>query len=129
MAETGTSAGFNRPSLVAVLYLLTYFVGITALVGVILAYIWRAEPEGEWEASHWRYLITTFWMALGGAVLLALGVAGLVCGLPENAALPGGLALAAAALALAILLLVRCVRSLANAQARKPMPRPGSWLA
>lgn len=129
MTETGGTAGFNRPSLVAVLYLLTYFVGITALVGVILAYVWRAEPEGEWEVSHWRYLITTFWIALGGVALLAAGLAGLIWGLPEQFALPAGLALAAAAVGLAVLLLVRCVRSLANAQSRKPMPRPGTLWA
>ena len=41
MAEQSGGVQFNRPSLVAVLYLMTYFTGLTALVGVILAYMWR----------------------------------------------------------------------------------------
>ncbi len=134
MSELSGGVRFNRPSLVAVLYLLTWFTGLTALVGVILAYIWRKEPEAEWENSHWPYLINTFWMALAGAVagLVALGVISSLGELdfekfnhPTSLVLVVGVLLA---VALATVLLVRCIRVLVNAQAQRPMSKPGTLL-
>ena len=104
---------FNHPTIVSLLYLAGFITGISVIVGVVLAYIWKGEPHAEWEASHFRYLIRTFWIGLIGSIvsgILFIVVIGLLL-------LP----------AVMILVIVRCVLSLLNAQKRAPMPNPESW--
>ena len=53
--------------------------GIVGIVALILAYVKRAETAGTWLASHYRWLIRTFWFSLlwgvvGGIVLVVLGI-------------------------------------------------------
>lgn len=104
----------NRPTIVSLLYLSSFVFGVTAIVGVVLAYVWKGEPHEEWQSSHFRYLIRTFWLGLiGGFVGLLLVIV-----------LIGFLIL----LAVAVLVIVRCVLSLVNAQKRAPMPDPETWL-
>ena len=40
---------FNRPTIVNLLYLASPLLGVTAIVGVVLAYVWRGEPHEEWQ--------------------------------------------------------------------------------
>jgi uncharacterized membrane protein len=89
--------------------------GVTAIVGVVLAYVWKGETHEPWETSHYDYLIRTFWIGLIGAVVSVLLMIVLV----------GFLLL----VAVGVLVIVRCVLSLANAQKRVPMPNPETWLA
>src|SRR3546814_3246727 len=53
---TSTNASFdlNRPTIVALLYLASFLTGITALIGLVLAYVWKNEPHEPWEPSHYR---------------------------------------------------------------------------
>lgn len=106
---------FNRPTVISLLYLCSFFTGITALVGVVLAYVWRGEILEPWETSHYRYLIRTFWLGLLGGIL----------GMILTIVLIGFLILPA----VVVLVVVRCVLSLVNAQKHQPMPNPYSWLA
>lgn len=59
-----------------------YFVGITAVVGVIIAHIKIGEARGTWLESHFRWQIRTFWYSLlwgiVGVVLLAVMIGYLV---------------------------------------------------
>jgi uncharacterized membrane protein len=48
---------------VYVLYLVSYFTGITALVGVIIAFI-QVDSADPILASHYRFQIRTFWIGL-----------------------------------------------------------------
>jgi uncharacterized membrane protein len=105
----------NRPTIVGLLYLAGFLVGITGLIGVILAFVWKGEPHEEWEASHYQYLINTFWIGLAGSVV----------GVVLMIVLVGFLVL----MAVAALVIVRSVFSLIRAQKREPMPNPGTWLA
>ena len=58
-AQTGVT--FQRPAIVAGLYLATLILGLSVFVGLILAYVWRGENDGEpWEESHFTYLIRQF---------------------------------------------------------------------
>lgn len=73
---------------VYVLQALSYFVGITAIIGVIISYIKRGDAAGTWLASHFRWQIRTFWFGLlwaviglllmwvfvGGVILIACGI-------------------------------------------------------
>ncbi len=116
-AQAGPAGGFdfNQPTIVSLLYLSSFALGVTALVGVVLAYVWKDQPHAEWEVSHYRYLIRTFWIALiGSAVsfLLLIILVGFLLWI-----------------AVAVLVVVRCVLSLINAQKHEPMPNPDTWLA
>lgn len=113
--NTGPNSGFdlNNPTIISLLYLASFVTGITAIVGVVLAFVWRGEPKAAWESSHYEYLINTFWIGLIGSVIgfvLIFVIIGLLI-------LP----------AVAVLVIVRSVLSLINAQKHQPMPNPGSW--
>ncbi len=51
------------------LYALSLVNGITALVGVIMAYLKRDEMAGTVYQSHAQYLIKTFWYTLLGMLI------------------------------------------------------------
>jgi len=46
-----------------------FFVGITYLAAVVLAYVKRDDAAGTWLASHYRWQIRTFWYSLLWAVV------------------------------------------------------------
>jgi uncharacterized membrane protein len=65
--------------------LIAPFFGVLGIVAVIIAYVRRAEAAGTWLASHYRWLIRTFWFSLlwavvGGLVLVTLGL--ILIGIP-----------------------------------------------
>ena len=65
--------------------LIAPFFGVLGIVAVIIAYVRRAEVAGTWLASHYRWLIRTFWFSLlwamvGGLVLVTLGL--ILIGIP-----------------------------------------------
>ncbi|MBW8755196.1 MAG: hypothetical protein JF595_13790 [Sphingomonadales bacterium] len=98
--------------MISLLYLSSAVLGVTAIVGLVLAYVWKGEAHAEWESSHYQYLIRTFWIGLIGAVVSVLLMIVLI----------GVLLL----VAVGVLVLVRCVLSLVNAQKQLPMPNPES---
>jgi uncharacterized membrane protein len=111
----GSGFDFNRPTIISLLYISSTVLGITGLVGIVLAYVWKGEPHADWEASHYQYLINTFW----------IGLVGTVAGFILLIVLIGFIVL----LAVFVLVVVRCVLSLINAQKQMPMPNPGTLLA
>ncbi|SRR5579885_174323 len=60
--------------LVYALYLAAFVNGITALIGVILAYVKRGEARGTIYESHFTNAIETFWITLGLCILGALTI-------------------------------------------------------
>ncbi|BBE51825.1 hypothetical protein OYT1_ch2309 [Ferriphaselus amnicola] len=61
--------------IVYVLYALSYFTGLTAIVGIIINYVKKDDVAGTWLESHFRWQIRTFWFGLlwaviGGATLI-----------------------------------------------------------
>jgi len=116
MANPQPSSSFdlNRPTIIGLLYASSFFVGITALIGVVLAYVWRGEPHEAWEETHYEYLIRTFWLGLVGSILGALTVLILI------GFLIWGI--------VAVWAVIRIVLSLVNAQKRSPMPNPTTLL-
>ena len=133
-AAKGPLFEFNRPTVVALFYLATYFTVFSGVIGVVLAYIWRSERHAAWEAAHYPYLIRTFWLglaALGAVALACLAVLVATTGLAHDDG-AGVLAILAAAMLLplvALWLLVRSLIALVGAQNRQPVKRPYSWLA
>jgi uncharacterized membrane protein len=106
---------FNHPTIIALCFLASTFTGITGVVGVVLAYVWRGEPHDPWESSHYTYLIRTFW----------LFVLGMVAGVVLTLVLVGPLVMAA----VTVLTVVRSVLSIVNAQKQMPMPNPETMVA
>lgn len=103
---------FNHPTIISLLYLSSMVLGVTALVGVVLGYVWKGEAHADWESSHYDYLIRTFWIALIGSFVSFLLMIVLI----------GFLLL----FAVWVLVVIRCVLSLVNAQKQQPMPNPRS---
>ena len=65
--------------------LIAPFFGVLGIVAVIIAYVRRSEAAGTWLASHYRWLIRTFWFSLlwamvGGLILVTLGL--ILIGIP-----------------------------------------------
>jgi uncharacterized membrane protein len=65
------------------LQVLSVFVGITAIVGVIINYVKREDAAGTLYASHFDWQIRTFWWglvwsAIGFVLLFAFGLGLLV---------------------------------------------------
>jgi len=109
------SFDLNNPTIISLLYLSSVILGITAIIGLVLAYVWRGEDHPEWQTSHYQYLINTFWIGLIGSVISVILMLLLV----------GFLLI----VAVAVLVVVRCILSLINAQKQQPMPNPGTLLA
>lgn len=109
------SGGFdlNRPTIISLLYLSSFILGITGIIGLVLAFVWKGEARGSWEESHFTYLINTFWIGLIGSIVGFLLMIVLI----------GFLIL----IAVAVLVVVRCVMSLINAQKHLPMPDPNTF--
>lgn len=60
--------------IVYALYALSYFTGLTAIIGIIINYVKREEVAGTWLESHFRWQIRTFWFGLLWAVIGAATV-------------------------------------------------------
>lgn len=106
------NSGFdmNQPTIVGLLYIASFLVGLTGIVGVVLAYIWRGDSKAPWEQSHYTYLIRTFWLGLVGFVV-SLVLTVVLIGIPLM-------------IAVAVWVLVRSIVSLLKAQKHEPMPNP-----
>lgn len=113
---TGNNSGFdfNQPTIISLCYLASFVTGITGLVGIVLAHVWQGENRDNWSASHFSYLIRTFWLGLVAsliATVLSFVLIGFVL-FPVIAIWVG----------------VRSVMSLLKAQKQEPMPDPETLL-
>jgi uncharacterized membrane protein len=99
--------------IVYVLYCVGYFTAISALIGVIIAYVKVDEPDAALR-SHYQFQIRTFWI---GLLYLAIGI-------PLCFALIG----------IPILIwwfvwsLIRSIRGILSLNDHKPIANPRSWL-
>ncbi len=97
---------------VYILYLLGFFTGLTAVIGVIIASMQgdRADPVSR---THFRFQIRTFWI---GLLFVVVGVVALHVVI-------GGLIL----LWWVIWTLIRCVKGVLALNAGEPIADPESW--
>ena len=106
------SPGRQNAQLVYGLYLLSFVVGITGIIGVIMAYLNRGKGPA-WVDSHYTYAIRTFWIGILYAVISGILMVVLI----------GGLLL----IATIVWIVVRCLIGLQRAGANQPIERPESW--
>jgi uncharacterized membrane protein len=103
----------NISKIIYVLYLLGLVSGITAVIGVVMAYVYKDEAP-DWLKTHYELQIRSFWL-----VLLYGLIGGLLCII-----LIGFLVL----FLVAIWWIVRCVKGLKYLSANAPYPNHASWL-
>jgi len=106
-------AGGKNATLIYILYLLGFIIGLTPLIGVIFAYLNRGKAGG-WVDTHYTYQIRTFWIAF------LTGIIGLVL----MFVLIGFLVF----VVLAIWLIIRCIKGLQLASRGEPIPDPETWM-
>ncbi|HOE18609.1 MAG TPA: hypothetical protein PLX02_13285 [Syntrophorhabdaceae bacterium] len=56
-------------TIIYALYAASYFVGITAIVAIVINYIKKEDVAGTFLESHFRWQIRTFWFGLLWGVL------------------------------------------------------------
>jgi len=115
------------PIVVYALYLLGFTNGLTFLVGLIVAYVYR-QDAGPINASHYTFAIRSFWLwiwwfLIGGALLL-VGLALLIflVGIPMMIA--GGVIFSV----INVWFVVRAIMGLVYLLRGEAYPRPRSWL-
>ena len=106
-------AGGANVKVVYLLYLLSLLSGVTALVGLVMAYLNRRDGPG-WTEAHYTYQIRTIWIGL------AYGLLGTILAMVAI-----GFVLLAF---VGVWFIVRCVRGLQHAAREEPMPDPETWL-
>lgn len=116
MSEQAPNSGFdfNQPTIISLLYLGSFITGISGLVGIVLAHVWQSENQENWAASHFTYLIRTFWIGLVASIISGLLVIVFI-----------GVLLIPLVM---VWVGVRSVMSLIKAQKQEPMPDPQTLL-
>ncbi len=128
----GATEDKTMPAVCYALYLLAFATGITAVIGLIIAYMQRATA-GPAMRTHYTFLIRTFWIGLllavvagiAGGVIFAIGavLTVILIGFPIMAL--AGLIWAVAAIWFG----VRCVVGLVYLSRGEAYPRPYAVLA
>lgn len=107
--------GRLNAQLVYCLYLISFVVGITGIVGLIMAYVNRGKGPA-WVDTHYTYAIRTFWIGMLYSLLavvamfLLMGSVGMLL-----------------MLGVSIWVVVRCVIGLQKASAGQPVEMPDTW--
>ena len=94
------------------LFLAGFVIGVSTLVGLVIAYMNRGKAGG-WVETHYTWAIRTFWIgmlyAFIAVVLMIVGVGFLL------------------AFATAVWVIVRCIIGLQAAGRGEPIKNPESW--
>ena len=112
-AAADRPVGTDTAKIIYILYLVGLAVGVTALIGVIMAYVNR-DTGPEWLRSHYDFQIRTFWIGL------LYSIAGIILSM----ILIGFLVL----LFTAVWLIIRVVKGFKNLDQRQPVPDVKSWM-
>ncbi|EHS53439.1 hypothetical protein PDO_4229 [Rhizobium sp. PDO1-076] len=110
--ESWFTPGRLNAQLVYGLYLVSFVVGISGIIGLVIAYMNRGKGPA-WVDTHYTWAIRTFWIGLLYALvssILAIFFFGLIL-----------------LFATAIWIVVRCVIGLQKVSANQPIERPDSW--
>ncbi|MCO7241394.1 MAG: DUF4870 domain-containing protein [Pseudomonadota bacterium] len=112
-SETSPAPDTTMAMVIYALYLASFVLGFTSLIGVIIAYVYRGKGP-VWLDEHYRYQIRTFWIGLlygSIATLLTL----ILVGFPML-------------LALVVWFIVRCVKGFKGLQEKRAPSNVDSWL-
>jgi uncharacterized membrane protein len=124
----GATEDRTMPAVAYGMYLLAFATGITALIGLIIAYAQRSNAGAKMR-THYTFIIRTFWISIawwliGGFLVVFGGIFSIILvGLPFL--MLGGLILALVGVWWAI----RCIVGVIYLARDEPYPRPEAWLA
>lgn len=99
--------------LIYILYLVGIAVPVLPIVAVVLAYLFRGGATG-WLASHYVYVIRTFWIGLLYSLLAMLLMIVFIGWIVY--------------LAIVVWLVIRCVKGMQLLARREPVPDPQTWM-
>ena len=102
----------GNANLIYILYLVGLVVGITSIVGVVMAYLNKDEAP-EWLKTHYIFQIHTFWkgIVIGlAAILTTFILIGFLIGL-----------------ALVVWWVIRCVKGMQAISRNQPVEDPRTW--
>ncbi|MBV6651279.1 DUF4870 family protein [Hoeflea alexandrii] len=105
--------GKTNLQVIYILYLVSFVIGISGLVGIVLAHLNRGKSEA-WLESHYTWAIRTFWLGLLGAfvsMLLMIVMIGMLT-----------------MLLVALWIVIRTVVGLQKLGRNEPIDNPQSWL-
>jgi len=102
----------GNANLIYILYLVAFVVGITSIVGVVMAYMAKDEAP-EWLKSHYNNQINIFWKSLLYALVSLVLMVVLI-----------GFVLM---LVVLVWYIVRVVKGLQALSKQEPIENPGSW--
>jgi uncharacterized membrane protein len=105
-------ANTDMVKIIYILYLVGFVTGVTAIIGVVMAYIYQDDAP-DWLKTHYQFQIKTFWIMI---------LYGIVCSVLTFILI--GLLLF---VALAIWWIVRCVKGLKFLEQRVAYPNPDGW--
>ena len=104
--------GAQNALVIYILYLVGFVIGISAIIGVVMAYLNRGKAGGFVE-THYTWLIRTFWIGLlysAIAVVLAIVAIGFVL-----------------MFAVMVWAVIRLVKGLMALNKNEPIPDPTTW--
>jgi len=105
--------GPTNVQVIYILYLAGTVIGISGIVGIVLAYINRGKAGG-WVETHYTWAIRTFWIgllyAIASIVLMFLAVGFLLI------------------FATAVWFIIRCIVGLQAVGRGEPIKNPQSWM-
>lgn len=97
-----------------------FLFGLPSIIAVIMNYARRAEAEGSWLASHFRWQIRTFWFALLWSAIT------LVVSAPLTLVIIGAFLALAGLGVVGVWVCYRVLRGWLALQAGRGLPVPGS---
>lgn len=113
MNDTAQNNSTSGTKVIYILLMVSTLIGISGIVAVIMAYIYR-DDSPEWLQSHYRFQIRTFWIGLLYATI----------GLITYAVVIGYFIL----LFTVIWVIVRCIKGLKKLENNQPVKNLESWL-
>lgn len=105
-------AGPQNVLVIYILYLLSFAIMVTGIVGIVMAYMNKGKVGGFVE-SHYVWAIRTFWIGLLYSLIAAL-LAIVAIGFPLM-------------IAVAVWVVVRVVKGIMALNRNEPMPDPRTW--
>ena len=106
------SLNTDTAKIIYILYLAGLVTGITTLIGVVMAYIYR-DTAPDWLKTHYQFQIRTFWIMLLYAIIAGLLMMVFI-----------GFLLF---LVLTVWWIIRCVKGLNLLGQRAAYPNPEGW--
>ncbi|MBT2773180.1 DUF4870 domain-containing protein [Halomonas sp. ISL-60] len=111
--EQQTQPDTTMAMVIYALYLASFLLGVTSIIGVVIAYVYKGKGP-TWLDEHYRYQIRTFWIGLVYGIIFSILLFAVI-GFPLL-------------LALAVWFIIRCVKGFKGLQEKRAPSNVDTWL-